>query len=58
MKNTVLKTFAGTPCSGKKGTEIEIKNDKVAADLIRAGYIKAAGKGAKKTEDEDKWFND
>lgn len=55
MKYMVKKSFAGTPVSGKKGKSVEIKNEKVAADLIRAGYIEASTeKTSKKTAEEKK----
>lgn len=55
MKYMVKKNFAGTPVSGQKGKEVEIESEKVAADLIRAGYIEAPeGKTSKKTTEEKK----
>lgn len=54
MKYMVKKTFAGTPVSGQAGKEVEIKSEKVAADLIKAGYIAAANEKGKKNTEEKK----
>lgn len=48
MKYMVKKTFAGSPVSGQAGKEVEINNEKVAADLIKAGYIAAVNEKSKK----------
>lgn len=59
MKYMVNKSFAGTPVSGHKGKEVEIKSKKVADDLIKAGYIKpieenSSKKASREKNNEDK----
>ncbi len=54
MKYMVKKSFAGTPVSGHAGKEVEIKSEKVAADLLKAGYIEAIKEKGKKSTEEKK----
>lgn len=57
MKYLVKKTFVGTPISGQVGKEVEIKSEKVAADLIKAGYIeeKTSKKSAAEKKTDENW---
>lgn len=54
MKYMVKKSFAGTPVSGHAGKELNIENEKVAADLLKAGYIEPAKEKGKKNTEEKK----
>lgn len=57
MKYLVKKTFVGTPVSGQAGKEVGIKSEKVAADLIKAGYIeeKTSKKSATEKKTDENW---